>query len=669
MTTKLMWGIIGAGTIARAFADGVARTRTGTVLAIGSRSQDKANQFAAELKVPRAYGSYDALLADRDVQAVYIATPHPQHALWAIRAAEAGKHLLVEKPIAVNYPDAQAIIEAARANDVFLMEAFMYRCHPQTRRLIELIRGGAIGQVRAIQATFSFQARFNPASRLFANELAGGGILDVGCYTTSISRLIAGVAAGRDFADPIAVTGSGHLNEQTGIDEYAVGTLKFPGDIVATIAAGVALQQDNVVRIFGTTGNILVPAPWLPARQGGTTKIIVNRNGQPSEEVVVETEAYLYGLEADTVAANLDRREAPSPAMSWLDTLGNMKTLDAWRAAVGVVYDFETPQRYSKTTVAGRPLSVNAKAEIPHARINGLSKPVSRLVMGVDNQRTMPHAAIVFDDFFGRGGTAFDTAYVYGGGTCERMLGAWVNNRNVRQHVVIIGKGAHTPLCDPKNLTLQLHESLDRLQSDYLDIYIMHRDNLDVPVGEFVDVLNEHVRAGRIRLFGGSNWTLERIDQANAYAQQHGLQGMSVISNQFSLARMVDPVWPGCLSASDPASRAWFTRTQTPLLPWSSQARGFFLPGRADPNRTDDKELVRCWYSADNFQRLARARELASNKGVEPINIALAYVLNQPFPTFPLIGPRTLAETRSSLKGVDVALSPQELAWLNLDKN
>jgi len=119
--------------------------------------------------------------------------------------------------------------------------------------------------------------------------------------------------------------------------------------------------------------------------------------------------------------------------------------------------------------------------------------------------------------------------------------------------------------------------------------------------------------------------------------------------------------------ASDPDSRAWFAKTQTPLLAWSSQARGFFLPGRAHPDKKDDAELVRCWYSDDNFQRLENVNELAKKRNVLPINIALAYVLNQPFPTFALIGPRQLRETRTSLPALDVQLSPDELAWLNLE--
>jgi aryl-alcohol dehydrogenase-like predicted oxidoreductase len=168
-----------------------------------------------------------------------------------------------------------------------------------------------------------------------------------------------------------------------------------------------------------------------------------------------------------------------------------------------------------------------------------------------------------------------------------------------------------------------------------------------------------------MRAFGGSNWSIARVEEANAYAKSKGLVGLSCISNNFSLARMVEPLWSGCISASDTESRSWFQKAQMPLFAWSSQARGFFV--RAHPDDRSDTELVRCWYSPDNFQRLERVRHLARERSVSPLNIALAYVLRQPFPTFPLIGPRTLSETRTSLPALDIQLSPHELRWLNLE--
>jgi predicted dehydrogenase/aryl-alcohol dehydrogenase-like predicted oxidoreductase len=669
MSSKIRWGLLATGAIARAFARGVKASQTGELVAVGSRSPDKAVAFGAEFGIAACHGSYEALLADPNVEAVYISTPHPQHAEWAIKAAEAGKHVLVEKPAGLNQYELQSMIEAAVANKVFFMEAYMYRCHPQTARLVELLRAKAIGEVSVIQATFSFQAGFNADSRIWSNALAGGGILDVGGYTTSIARLVAGAAQGVAFADPVAVTGAGHLHPQTGVDAWAVATLTFPGGIVASLATGVGVNQENVLRIFGTEGSILVPGPYAASREGAMPgKIIVNRRGEAPQEITVDSPVTSFALEADVCgrAIRAGRQQPDAPAMTWEDSLGNLRTQDAWRAAIGLTYETEKPASLKPVTAANRPLQVRAARPIPAGRIAHLDKPVARLIMGVDNQTTMPHAATIFDDYFERGGNAFDTAHIYGE-TKSRLLGRWVASRGIRDRVVIIAKGAHTPNCHPDGLTAQLTQQLEWLGTDHADLYLMHRDNPAIPVGEFVDVLNEHVRAGRIRAFGGSNWSLERVKKANAYARRKNLQGFSAVSNNLALAEMVKPVWGGCIHVHDAADRAWLKRTQTALLPWSSQARGFFVPARAQPGRLEDHSLVECWYSEDNFRRQARAIELASQYGVDPISIALAWVLCQPFPTFPLIGPRQLSEMRSSLAALDVQLKPKEMKYLNLE--
>ena len=665
MTKKLGWGILSTGRIAGIFAQGLARAENGRLVAVGSRTLASAQKFAAANGNPRAHGSYEALLADPEVEAVYIAVPHPQHTEWAIKAAEAGKHILCEKPLGLNYAEGMVMAEAARANNVLLMEAFMYRCHPQTAKIVELVRSGAIGEVKLVQATFGFNAGFNAESRLWSNAAGGGGILDVGCYAVSFSRLIAGAMSGKAFLDPVSVTGAGSLHPETGVDVVAAATLKFANGLVAQVATSVGLSQDNSARIYGSTGMIVVPSPWIPPSEGTPAKFFLHKDGKV-EEIVVATAANLYGLEADAVAVALAAGQREVPAMTVADTLGNLAALDAWRASIGLTYEAEKPEKFLSTH-SRRPLARRADANIPTGAIPHLTKPVSRLIMGCDNTTTMPHSAAMWDDYFSRGGNTFDTAYVYGGGLQEKLLGQWIKNRGVREDVSVIVKGAHTPFCTPEHLTSQLEESLGRLQTPYADIYMLHRDNLEVPIGEFVEVLNEHVKAGRIRAFGGSNWTLARIAAANRYAARKGLQGFSVVSNNFSLARMVDAPWTGCISASDKESRRWLKKHQIPLLAWSSQARGFFTD-RAAPDKRDDEQLVRCWYADDNFQRRERAYALAKKKGVPPIAIAAAYVLAQPFPTFALIGPRILSETVSSLVCLGVTLTPKECAWLNLER-
>ncbi len=661
--SRIAWGILGTGNIAHTFARGLAKSRTGKLVAIGSRTQASADGFAKEFALTGAHGSYEALLADPAVQAVYISTPHPSHAEWCIKAARAKKHILCEKPLTLNHAEAMVVAEAAREHGVFLMEAFMYRCHPQTAKLVELIRSGVIGQVDVIQATFSFQAGFSAEGRLFKNELGGGGILDVGCYTTSIARLIAGVAQGQPLAEPIRLSGFANLHPETGTDLYAIASAEFPGGILAQLATGVALNQDNGVRVFGSEGSLHLPTPYLMAREGGSTSIFLSRKGSEKQEIVIKTDDYLYALEADSVGDALAQGKLESPHITVADTLGNMATLDNWRSSAGFVYESEKPL-FSFPTVSREPLHKRADAPMTYGTIPGVGIPVSRLVFGCDNQQTITHASAIFDDFFERGGNAFDTAYVYGGGLQERLLGRWIRQRDIRADVAVIVKGAHTPFCTPEFLDQQFRESLDRLQTPYADIYLMHRDNLEVPVGEFVDVINEHHRAGRIKAFGGSNWSLERLQEAEAYAAKKGLQKFTCVSNNFSLARMVSPVWTDCISAKEPAFMKWIADTGMSLLAWSSQARGFFTE-RAHPDKKEDAELVRCWYSDDNFQRRERAIELARRKGVEPINIALAFVLCQPFPAFALIGPRLISETVSSLRGLSVTLTPEELRWLD----
>lgn len=328
------WGILSTGHIARVFAEALATSDTGEVVAVGSRSQAGADAFAARFGVPRAYADYDGVLSDPDVDAVYIATPHPHHEVWAIRAAEAGKHILCEKPLTVTAEETERVLEAVRRHDVFLMEAFMYRCHPQTRRLVELIEQGVIGEVRLIQAAFSFRAPYDPAGRLFAPELGGGGILDVGCYAVSISRMVAGAALGLGrSAEPMAVTGFARP-APTGTDEVACAVARFDNGILAQWSCGVGLEQDNRLVVYGTEGRLVVPVPFAPSKHGDVPQIHVLRTGEALEVLEIPVDRGLFVFEADMAAAHLEDRQAPWPAMTWDDTRGNMRALDLWRAAV-----------------------------------------------------------------------------------------------------------------------------------------------------------------------------------------------------------------------------------------------------------------------------------------------------------------------------------------------
>ena len=656
------WGIAGPGGIAHRFAEQLPHSSTGELVAVASRSTDRARSFAAEFESApggiRVHESYADLFADPEVDAVYIATVHTQHVRLAIQALGAGKHVVCEKPLSVDHAGAMAVVEAARRNGRYLAEAFMYRFHPQIVRLAELIAEGAIGEVQHVDASFAFRTDAPGDHRLLNPELAGGGILDVGGYSVSAARWVAGAATGQRFADPASLTAKGEIGE-SGVDEWATASLVFASGITAHVTCGVRVQDDNRIVVSGSKGRIVVPDPWTPSPTEPSV-IEVSRTDAAPESIRIEP-AYQYALQADAVAEYASAGQSPN--MSWADTLGNARTLDQWRAAIGLQYPFEAATADIPPASGSAPRR-RPDATMPYGRIPGLDKDVSRLVMGVDNQTTLGHASAMFDDFVERGGNAFDTAYIYGGGAMEALLGQWIANRGVRDEVVIIGKGAHTPHCDPESIVRQLDESLDRLQTDHVDLYLMHRDNEQIPVGEFVDVLDEQARAGRIRAFGGSNWSIERYEQALAYADANGKQRFSVLSDHFGLAHALDVPWAGCRHVTDVEDREWLERTGTTLLPWSSQARGFFA--RADREDTSDAELVRCYYSDDNFERLARARKLADELGVAPTAIALAYVLAQSFPTFPLFGPRSIEETRTSMAGLEVTLSDDQVRWLDL---
>jgi len=264
------------------------------------------------------------------------------HAKWAIKCAEAGKHILCEKPITLNAHAAMAVIEAARRNDVFLMEAFMYRCHPQTAKLVELIRDGAIGDVRMIQATFAYslgESEEAYGNIRLRNDVCGGGIMDVGCYTMSIARLIAGAALGMSkSAEPEDVAGAAHIGETGRVDEWAAAAVRFPNGVIANLICAAKVSVKSDVHVWGSQGDMEVPAPWKPS----TGKIILKRAGKDAEEILIPAESEsCYTLEADVVARNLSNSEAAYPCMTWEDSINNMKALDQWRDSIGLVFDLE----------------------------------------------------------------------------------------------------------------------------------------------------------------------------------------------------------------------------------------------------------------------------------------------------------------------------------------
>ena len=663
------WGIIGPGAIANNFADGLAQARAGELLAIASRDAGRRASFGDKYAIAsdKRYADYASIVADPDIDAIYVSTPHPWHAELSILALRAGKAVLCEKPGGMNVAEVMAVTEVAAQQGRFYMEAFMYRCHPQIARVLEIIAAGEIGDITHIKTHFGFNAPYREGSRLYDPALGGGGILDVGGYPVSLARLMAGAAIGQPFANPVTVKGSGVL-AVTGVDAVAYGLLTFAKGITAEIAVAIARNMDNRAIISGTKGQIIIANPWVPGRNVGpsdaTLHITVGTEKRTEE---LRDPRMLFAFEAETVsqaiAAGLT--QAPHPAVSWADSIGNNEVLDKWRAEMGLKLGSELPAT-NRILPGTLPKS---RPAMPMITLDGVGKPMSKLIIGCDNRNTLAEGSIIWDAWTEAGGNAFDTGFVYGGGLHETVLGQWIAKRGVADDVVVIAKGAHTPYCVPDAIGVQLDISLGRLGLPRVPIYIMHRDNPAVPVGEFVDALNALHNAGKIGIFGGSNWTPERMAAANAYAAANGLQPMRILNNNLSLAVMEKPVWNGCVTSNTPAMLDFLTQTQTIHMSWSSQARGYFLPQALRDRLPEDTRPETCFGSDANAERRARAETLAAERGVSAHNIATAWVLAQPFPSLALIGPRSPGEIVSTLPGLGLDLTPAEVDWLNLSRH
>ncbi|MCZ7645378.1 MAG: aldo/keto reductase [Planctomycetota bacterium] len=314
-----------------------------------------------------------------------------------------------------------------------------------------------------------------------------------------------------------------------------------------------------------------------------------------------------------------------------------------------------------------------------YGQIAGVNKPVSRLVLGtmIVSSDDPEKSFALLDEFVTAGGTTLDSAHVYGGGKSERGIGLWMERRGNREQVVVISKCSH-PNADRKRVTpydiaSDLHDSLARLRTMYIDLYFLHRDDSELPVGPIVEALNEHHAAGKIRAFGGSNWTHQRLEEANAYAAKHGLVPFSISSPNLSLADQQQSPWgPDCITISGPKhadARCWYAEHKMPIFAWSSLARGFFS-GRL--NRENFKEaaldpsVVKAYCYEENFQRLERAAELAKEKGLSVPQVALAWVLEQPIDIYALIGAANREEIAANVGALGLKLTPAECEWLDL---
>jgi predicted dehydrogenase len=308
-------GLLSTARINDQILRGAAETDAVEVVAVASRDPARAEAYARERGLSRAHGSYEALLADAELDAVYVALPNALHAEWAIRALEAGKHVLVEKPFSPR-PDAiEAAFEVAERGGRVLTEAFMYRHHPQTARIVELVREGAIGRLRSIQARFAFRLT-DPANIRAARELGGGALLDLGCYCVSGARLLAG--------EPERV--QAEVVPLGGVDGAFHGALRFPGDVVAQFEASFLAPLGQRLEAAGEEGVLVVEAPW---RQDWGGDVLVRRGDEVERIEIPEANAYTLELE-DFAAAIRGERE---PLLRREDALGQARTLAALVAA------------------------------------------------------------------------------------------------------------------------------------------------------------------------------------------------------------------------------------------------------------------------------------------------------------------------------------------------
>lgn len=324
--SKIRWGILSTGSIARTLATALKTLDEAEIVAVGSRNLASAEEFGQKFDIPRRYGSYEELANDPEIDVIYVATPHPAHKDNTLLCLKAGKAVLCEKPFTINAGEAAEMIDYAREHKLFLMEAMWTRYLPLMVRLREMLAAKVVGDVRIVQADFSFSAPFNPHSRLFDLELGGGALLDAGIYPVSMASMILG--------KPSKVTSLTHLGE-TGADEQTGMVFSYEEGKLAVLITSTrtAGPQDLIIR--GTEGYIKISG-WLRA-----SKMTIVRPGQEDEVIELPVEGNGYTYEALEVMRCLKEGLTESPVMPLDETLELMRTLDAVRAPWGLKYPGE----------------------------------------------------------------------------------------------------------------------------------------------------------------------------------------------------------------------------------------------------------------------------------------------------------------------------------------
>ncbi len=325
MSDKIRWGLIGLGSIARKFATGLGFVEDAEIYAVASRSQAKADAFGAEFGAAKCYGSYAALANDPDVDVVYVATPHTYHMPNTLLCLDAGKHVLCEKPFAVNAREAQTMIARAREKKLFLMDAFWTRFFPGMAKLRELLAEKRIGDVMLVQADFGYRTgQINPESRTYNPDLAGGALLDVGSYCVQLASMVYG-------KQPAEIASQVTLGS-TAVDELSVSVFKYSDYEMATITTAIRLNTPHEARIMGSRGTISIPQWWHPS------ELTVAVHGQAAETLRFDNVGNGFNYEAAAVGACIRAGLTESAVMPLDETLAIMQTMDRLRALWGLRY-------------------------------------------------------------------------------------------------------------------------------------------------------------------------------------------------------------------------------------------------------------------------------------------------------------------------------------------
>jgi predicted dehydrogenase len=319
VANQLRWGILGcAGIAERAVIPGIHASETGVVAAIASRDLAKSKEMAAKLNIGQAYGSYEEILADSEIDAVYIPLPNHLHMEWTLRAAQAGKHVLCEKPIALDAVQAEKMVTACEQAGVQLAEAFMYRHHPRYDRIKDIIRSGEIGAIRGIHGSFTFNNAASSGNVRFHRYMGGGSLYDVGCYPISAARYLL-------EQEPNAATMHAFFSpEHDDVDMMASGLLEFTGGVALTFDCGMWAAGRNTLEVVGALGRIELPSAFVTHPSPGSNFFVITKDGRREVDV---PDVNQYALQADDMAyAIWGKRPLRFEAM---DAVRNMRVMDA----------------------------------------------------------------------------------------------------------------------------------------------------------------------------------------------------------------------------------------------------------------------------------------------------------------------------------------------------